>query len=181
MSNAKYYAKLTIVLLVITMVVAGLLGYVNSITENRIAEIKAEKTAAAMKAVMPEAETFNTIDYNGENSLVSAAYKAEGSSGVIGYVFEVVPVGFGGDINMVVGVDTAGKVTGVSIVSMSETSGLGDNAKKPSFLNQYVGKSGTLAVTKDGGSIDALTGATVTSRAVTNGVNAALDAAKELG
>ena len=78
---------------------------------------------------------------------------------------------------MVVGVDLAGTVTGVSIVSMAETSGLGDNAKKESFRSQFVGGSGQLAVTKDGGTIDALTGATVTSRAVTSGVNTAIAAA----
>jgi electron transport complex protein RnfG len=176
--NVKYYAKLTLVLLVITAVVAGLLGLVNAITEDRIAEITEQKTAAAMKAVMPEAETFTEIEYGGDDPLVIGAYRAENASGTNGYVFRVVPMGFGGEIDMVVGVDATGKITGVSIVKMAETSGLGDNAKKESYRNQYVGKSGTLAVTKDGGSIDALTGATVTSRAVTDGVNAALKAAK---
>jgi len=176
-SNMKYFAKLTLVLLIITVVVAGLLGLVNAITEDRIAEITEQKTAAAMRAVMPEAESFSEIEYSGD-PLVIGAYRAENASGTAGYVFRLVPVGFGGEIDMVVGVDTTGKVTGVSIVNMAETSGLGDNAKKESFRSQYVGKSGTLAVTKDGGSIEALTGATVTSRAVTSGVNAALKAAK---
>ena len=75
---------------------------------------------------------------------------------------------------MVVGVDLNGAVTGISIVKMTETSGLGANASNTSFREQYVGKTGTLAVDKDGGEIVALTGATVTSRAVTNGVNAVL-------
>lgn len=81
---------------------------------------------------------------------------------------------------MVVGVGTDGTVTGVSIISMSETSGLGANASKESFRGQFVGKSGELAVSKDGGEIDALTGATITSRAVTSGVNTALVVASEM-
>ena len=81
---------------------------------------------------------------------------------------------------MVVGVGTDGTVTGVSISSMSETSGLGANASKESFRSQFVGKSGVLAVSKDGGEIDALTGATITSRAVTSGVNTALVVASEM-
>ncbi len=107
---------------------------------------------------------------------VAAAYQA----GDQGYVIEVTPSGFGGTIDMVVGVKTDGTVAGVEIISMSETSGLGANASKESFRSQFVGKSGDLAVTKDGGDIDALTGATITSRAVTQGVNTALQAATAL-
>ena len=81
---------------------------------------------------------------------------------------------------MAVGVDESGAVTGVSIVDMSETSGLGANASPESFRSPYVGKSGSVALRKQGGEIDALTGATVTSTAVTRGVNAALAAAAEL-
>ena len=92
----------------------------------------------------------------------------------------VTPSGFGGEISMAVGVDKSGAVTGVSIIQMSETSGLGANAQRESFRSQYVGKSGSVALKKQGGEIDALTGATVTSTAVTKGVNAALQAAAEL-
>ena len=81
---------------------------------------------------------------------------------------------------MAVGVDKSGSITGVSIIQMSETSGLGANAKRESFRSQYIGKSGSVALRKQGGEIDALTGATVTSTAVTKGVNAALAAAAEL-
>ena len=107
---------------------------------------------------------------------MAAVYQADDK----GYVVEVTPSGFGGTIDMVVGVGTDGTVTGVSIISMSETSGLGANASKESFRSQFVGKSGVLAVSKDGGEIDALTGATITSRAVTSGVNTALVVASEM-
>ena len=74
-----------------------------------------------------------------------------------------------------------GKVTGIAIISHSETSGLGANASKPAFKDQFAGLSGTIAVTKDGGTIDSITGATITSRAVCNGVNSAVAAAASMG
>ena len=92
----------------------------------------------------------------------------------------VAPRGFGGEIVMIVGVNTEGVVTGVVITEMSETAGLGAKADDPSFLSQYVGKSGSLTVVKGNAGetqISAITGATVTSRAVTDGVLAAMKAA----
>lgn len=174
-SQLSYYLKLTLTLLLISVVVSGLLGLTNYITADKIDAISAEKTAASMEQVLP-AEVYTPVDYTGTETGVAAVHKADES----GYVVEVTPSGFGGTIDMVVGVSSDGTVTGVSIISMSETSGLGANAAKDSFRSQYVGKTGTLAVNKDGGDIDALTGATITSRAVTNGVNTALRVAAEL-
>ena len=172
MSKAKsgtgYYLKLALTLLVISAVISGLLGLTNFVTKDKIAAINADKTAASMKEVLP-ADTYTQAN-------VAAVYQADDK----GYVVEVTPSGFGGTIDMVVGVGTDGTVTGVSIISMSETSGLGANASKESFRSQFVGKSGELAVSKDGGEIDALTGATITSRAVTSGVNTALVVASEM-
>ena len=170
-----YYLKLAGILLAICVAVSGLLGLTNLVTAERIDAIKAEKTNASMREVLPS-DSYVPVDYNGDDPLVKAVYQAEG-----GYVVEVTPAGFGGELDLVVGVAADGTVTGVSIISHSETSGLGANATKEGFRSQYVGKSGTLAVSKDGGTIDALTGATITSRAVTRGVNAALAVAGELG
>ncbi|MBQ9980675.1 MAG: FMN-binding protein, partial [Oscillospiraceae bacterium] len=86
-----------------------------------------------------------------------------------------------GDIDMMVGVDSDGNVTGVSIVSLKETAGLGAKASEPDFTNQFVGKAGSVSVNKDGGEIVALTSSTITSRAVCDGVNSALNAVKEVG
>lgn len=174
-SSIGYYLKLTLTLLLISAVVAGLLGLTNYVTEDKIAQIAAEKTAASMQEVLP-ADEYTPVEYTGSEANVVSVHKA----GDAGFVVEVTPSGFGGAIDMVVGVSTDGTVTGVSIVDMSETSGLGANASKDSFRSQYVGKSGELAVNKDGGDIDALTGATITSRAVTDGVNTALRVAAEL-
>ena len=164
-------------LLLFGAVVAFLLGLVNRITAEPIADHTAAKTQAAMKTVFP-ADSYEPVQNSGAEKidLVKAVYAA----GDQGWVIEVTPSGFGGLIDMLVGVDTSGAVTGVSIVSLSETSGLGANAVRESFRSQYVGKTKSVKLRKQGGEIDALTGATITSTAVTNGVNAALAAAAEL-
>ena len=169
--------KLAVILFAFAAVVAIALGLVNRLTQERIETFNAEKTAAAMRAVLP-AESYRAVtDSAGSKiGLVKEIYAADDQ----GWVVMVTPSGFGGEIEMAVGVDKSGAVTGVSIVQMSETSGLGANARRESFRSQYVGKSGSVALRKQGGEIDALTGATVTSTAVTKGVNAALQAAAEL-
>ena len=182
-SSVLYVLRLGLTLFLITAVVAGLLGLVNSVTEDRIDEIKAEKTEKAMSAVLAEGVTIGdaVADYPDDTGLVRSVYATSD-----GYVIETAPSGFGGEISMMVGIAGDGTVTGISIISHSETAALGANAAASTqvgtdFRGQFVGQSGTLAVTKDGGSIDALTGATVTSRAVTSGVNAALACAAALG
>lgn len=169
--NPDRASRLIIVLFLISAIVALLLGLTNYITGDKIEAIKAEKTAAAMREVLP-ADSYKPVDYTGEDTRVTELHEA--ASG--GYVVRLTVPGSQNMIDMLVGVGTDGCVTGVAIVDMAETAGLGANAAKPEFRAQYVGRSGELAVTKDGGDIDALTGATVTSRAVTNGVNAALAA-----
>ena len=103
-----------------------------------------------------------------------------------GYAVEVTPGGFDNTITMMVGVDKEGNVLGIDIISHTETAGLGAvaDAATPagvSFREQFAGKAGSVSVTKDGGSLDAITGATITSRAVCAGVNAALNCVAGLG
>lgn len=169
-------AQLVLVLFAISAITALLLGLVNMITAPAIAANELKKTNDAMAAVLP-ADSYDEVEYTGSDPLVTAMYKA----GDAGYVVQVSPSGFGGNLNVMVGVTADGTCSGVSIISHAETSGLGANATKPAFRDQFVGKSGTVAVTKDGGEINALTGATITSRAVANGVNSALAAAKAMG
>ena len=170
----KGMVKTVVTLLAFAAVVAFLLGLVNDVTAENIAKHKADKTMAAMETVLPAGE-YSQVIYEGDPS-VASVYRA----GNDGWIVEVTPSGFGGLIDMMVGVDKSGAVTGVSIVSMSETSGLGANASRESFRSQYVGKTGSVKLKKQGGEIDALTGATVTSTAVTKGVNTALAVAQEL-
>ena len=169
-------ATLVLVLFAISAIVALLLGVTNMITKPYI-DANAEKTKqAAMAEVLP-ADGYEEVEYTGDGT-VDAVYRA----GDAGWVVQVTPAtSFSGTLSVMVGVDMEGKCTGVSIVATGETSGLGSNASKPAFKDQFIGKSGTLAVSKDGGEIDAITGATITSRAVTSGVNSAIAAVAELG
>lgn len=173
-STGAYVLRLTLTLFLITTIVAGLLGLVNYVTANTIAEQIAQKAENAMRQVL-EADGYEPLDVP-EDSAVTAAYRA----GDKGYVVRVAPNGFGGAIDMMVGVDVSGAVTGVAIVSQSETASLGANCTREDFRAQFTGKTGTLSVSKDGGEIEALTGATVTSRAVTEGVNTALEFVQEV-
>ena len=114
-------------------------------------------------------------------ALVSKMYQGEN-----GYAVEVTPGGFDNTITMMVGVDNEGNVTGISIISHTETAGLGAVAAATTsageaFRAQFVGLNGTVSVTKDGGQVEAITSATITSRAVCAGVNAALAAVAAIG
>ena len=177
-SNVMYILRLALTLLIITSVVAAALAGVNSITAPAIAKLTAEKTQQAIEAVLPgggEEIEFAPAD------LVSKVYKGEN-----GYAIEVTPGGFDNTITMMVGVDTEGKVLGISIIKHTETAGLGAVAAAgtpagEAFRGQFVGQSGSVAVTKDGGAMDSITGATITSRAICDGVNAALACAATLG
>ena len=173
MKSAKYILRLTVTLLLITAIVAGLLGLVNYLTEDKIATLQNEKAESAMREVL-EADGYEPLETDLEG--VTALYQA----GDTGYVVRVSVNGFGGAIDMMVGVDTSCTVTGVSIISHSETASLGANCTREDFRAQFVGAAGDLSVKKEDGSIDALTGATVTSRAVTKGVNLALECVKEV-
>lgn len=172
--NAAYILRLTLTLFFISAIVAGLLALVNFVTADTIAEKTAEKAESAMRQVL-EAERYEPMDVP-EGSAVTAAFRA----GDKGYVVRVAPNGFGGAIDMMIGIDADGAVTGVAIVSQSETASLGANCTREDFRQQFIGATDELSVSKDGGTVDALTGATVTSRAVTEGVNTALEFVQEV-
>jgi len=176
-SNVRYILRLTVTLLLITAVVAAALAGVNAITKDKIAALQQEKMNTAMKEVLPGFDNFAACAFTADNSTVKNVYLPHGGDGSA-YVVEVAPAGFGGEISMMVGIQE-GKVTGVSIVSHAETAGLGAIAadggeKGVAFRSQFQGAEGVVKVEKDGGTIDSITGATITSRAVADGVSAAL-------
>ena len=180
-STVKYVLRLSLILFVIAGVVALALAGVNSITAPAIEKLNAEKTQQAIEAVLPGGYDEEVADYANATGLVSKVYK-----GASGYALEVKPGGFDNTITMMVGIDNEGKVLGISIVSHTETAGLGavaaeKTSKGEAFRANFVGASGSVSVTKDGGSVEAITGATITSRAICVGVNAALDCVAGLG
>ena len=171
-------AQLVIILCAIAAVTALLLGLVNMVTGPVIAANAEKKNAEAMNAVLP-ASGYTEVAYTGSDVNVMKMYEANDGAG---YVVQVeCPGSFSGGLQAMVGVNADGSVSGVEIVKHAETSGLGANATKPAFKDQFAGLTGTAAVTKDGGTIDALTGATITSRAVCAGVNSAIAAAASMG
>ena len=177
-STVKYVLRLALTLLAITAVVAACLAGVNSITAPAIAELTAQKTQEAIQAVLPGGG--ESVDFP-ETALVSKVYASD-----TGYAVEVTPGGFDNTITMMVGVDKAGSALGISIISHTETAGLGAVAAAgtpagEAFRGQFVGTSGSVSVTKDGGQMDAITGATITSRAICVGVNAALEVVAKMG
>ena len=187
------FVQLGGILCAITLVVALALGAVNAVTAGPIAEQNAQKIKDSLENVMPGAEseqidvpdgtTATTETKNATSVTILSAYKMTKDGADAGYCVEVGATGFGGAVDTMVGIDSDGKVTGISVISASsETPGLGARSTEPEFQAQFAGQVGTeVAVAKDGGSIDALTGATITSRAVSEGVVAAAQFAAEQG
>ena len=174
MKQTLYILRLVMTLLAITALVAAALAGVNAITADRIAADKAEKTRQAIEKVLSGATDFAETAFEDETGLVKTVYRSSA-----GYAVEVAPAGFGGAITMMVGISNEGKVLGLQVISHTETPGLGavaggKGAAGQSFRDSFVGLFGSVAVSKDGGEADTITGATITSRAVAEGVNAAL-------
>ena len=172
-------------LFIICIVVTALLGLTNAVTAPKIEELAVETQEAAKKEVLADAASFGDAEQTQLSGTTYTYYKGFAADGsVMGYVVETVSKGYGGDISLMVGVGVDGTVQGVSILSINETAGLGMNAENPEFLEQFLGKSGTIGVQKNGSSdteIQALTGATITSEAMADGVNQALLVCEQLG
>ena len=193
--NSKAIFKDTLILFIITVISGCLLGYVYGLTKDPIARQQEETKLNAYSQVMQNASDFKeefkdqikdsatalTDNYGTNGIEIINALTAYDQEEIIGYVIQVVDKdGFNGDIEITVGIDTEGVITGVEILSIDETVGLGMNAQNEEFRNQYVGKKvESFTVTKSGSKndneIDALSGATIASNAMTYGVNGALD------
>lgn len=152
--------------LALVSAIAGLaLSYTYVSTAPRIAAEAEKKLNTALTEVFSEADNFKKLS--------EETFEAQKQGKKIGLVSKVAPAGYGGAIQMLVGVDQNKKVTGVKILSLTETPGLGTNATNPDFLKQFVGKSTQDKIMpKD--DIDAITGATITTQAVCDGVKKAL-------
>ena len=183
--------KNTLVMLAIAVVAGGILGVVYEVTKEPIAIMEAkEKQAANQKVFMLASSFSDSIDISGltsetlENDYSGVditdcieAYDAEGN--ILGYVLEVTShEGYGGDIVFRIGIENDGNINAISITDISETAGLGMRAEEvlvPQFKNR---NEASFEVTKTGAisdnQIDAISSATITSKAVTKGVNAAL-------
>lgn len=189
--------KNALILMGITLVSGLLLGVVYEVTKGPIEVQSAKAQQEAYQEVFPDAkeleplyETKEKLEQEAAKKMESAglsaetiedAYRVLGEDGtVLGMVMNVTTSeGYGGDINFSMGIQKDGTVNGISILSISETAGLGMKAAEESFYGQFAGKQvDSFSYTKDGASqeneIDAISGATVTTNAITNGVNAGI-------
>lgn len=194
--SGKFILKVAGTLTVISLVVAALLGLVDSVTRDKIAAIEAENTRIAMSAVAPEGSEFG--DKMEITDALAAAASAQGGklvelypmtngSADAGYVMKISASGSQGSIVMMVGVDANKAITGISVVSHSETSGIGTkvvgnepNAAGEPVLDQFIGMSGSGSLVV-GKNITAVSGATVSTKGINMGANAALAVAELLG
>ena len=192
----KFILKVAGTLTVISLVVAALLGFVNSITADKIAEIDAENTRIAMSAVAPEGSEFGDKIEVTDDMVAAAAtqsgkilelYPVTNGGAEAGYVMKISASGSQGTIVMMVGVDANKAITGISVVSHAATSGIGTkvvgnepNAAGMPVLDQFVGLSGAGSLVV-GSNITAISGATVSTKGITMGANAALAVADVLG
>ncbi len=187
--DVKEIIKVGAILFVITALAAALLGFVNANTAPLIAENNIKKEQTALKAVMPDAAEFKELEITPElknaedgRGEITKAYTALDQSGrVTGACVITETSGYDIGIQTVTGVNEDKTVAGVEIISLNETPGLGAKATDASFREQYTGKSAGIGVSKSGATdtdIQAISGATLTSKGVTNGVNIALDAAE---
>ncbi|HBT49254.1 MAG: Electron transport complex, RnfABCDGE type, G subunit [Caldanaerobacter subterraneus] len=180
----KETVKVGLILFLITAVAGVILGVSNAVTSEKIAEMEEIANNTAKQEVLKEAKSFVTLDEkrlkeiagSNQNVLeISEGYDA--NSSLVGYVFKITSNGYGGEIQFMVGISKKGYITGIKILNHKETPGLGANATKSFFTDSFKGKSvaDKLVVVKHppkaDNEIQALTGATITSNAIVNGVN----------
>ncbi len=189
------FMKDALILFAITLVAGACLGGVYTVTKEPIAAAQLEAKKEAYRTVLSDAADFRADDYaavietaNGElgglsygNVLIDECVTGvDGSGSLLGYVVTATSKdGYGGNITVSVGITSAGEVKGIEFLTLAETAGLGMNADQPEWKAQYANKTvDEFTVTKSGASadneIDAISGATITSRAVTGAVNSAL-------
>lgn len=176
--------KLTVVLFLVCAIVAGVLGGVNLITKDKIAEQDRIKTEKAYAAVLASDNGYTEVSFD-KTSFPTVDSINECNNGA-GWVVTTTFSGAQGSITMAVGVDTDMKCTGISIISHAETSGLGAKAAAASeygdwWRGQFIGTGDDVALTKYGGTIDSITAATITSNAVAGAVAESIKAVESLG
>lgn len=183
-------AKLGGILLVITVIAATILGFANDKTAVLIEETNEKANNEARQAALPSAEEFEELEaaeleeLKKENPEVLDVHKGLKGGEVIGYTVKTGPGGYGGPVEIITGINSEMKIEGVRIGNNTETPGLGSLAAEEPFYGQFTDKDAApLEVVKSAPSdnqILAITGATITSEAVTNGVNSAIEVVEKI-
>jgi H+/Na+-translocating ferredoxin:NAD+ oxidoreductase subunit G len=188
----NYFIKLGLVLLIITAIASGILAFINSITEPIIIENQKRAQVEARKDVLSKATTFVADSVNVEkkatvNNPLKKVAKSAGNKfyyfvgtdddkNIIGYTFVASQYGYSSEIKTMVGVNNDFTLNKIKIIYQSETPGLGANCETQDYASKYELKTKKeLKVDKDGGKIASLTGATITTRAITNSIRESLE------
>ena len=166
----------TIALFVICLVSTALLALANNVTAPIIDELAIKNEEASRKTVLSDADTFEVKSADGIDYVVGL----DKNGNEVGMVFTSTSKSYGGDMIVMTGVDTEGKITGIELLQINDTPGLGMNAQKPEFKDKFIGMSDEIKILKNSANaanneIDALSGATISSNAVADAVNEALD------
>lgn len=195
----KQMIRDSLILFAITLIAGLLLGGVYAITKNPIAKTQEDKKNEAYQAVFTDAAEFTEVTdaADAQQILADAGYTKDridevkaamdADGNILGYVMTITSSeAYGGELQLAMGIRMDGTVNGISFLSLSETIGLGMEAKKPEFQEQFAGKQVEQFVYSKAGAaadneIDALSGATITTNAVTNAVNAGICYAGALG
>lgn len=186
MNNLSFFKKYSdvfkaiIVLTVVCLVISAALAVTNFMTKDKIAEMEKQSSIEAMESLIPGGK-FAKADTSKIKGIEDAEiYVATKGDKTLGYIITTVAKGYsGGDVKVMTAVSPQNKIIGVNILSASdETPGLGQNVTKPAFYEQFIGKTSGVNCVKNGASgnqINAVTGATITSKAVTSAISEALD------
>ncbi len=171
--------RLSLVLLLITAVTGIILGAVYTVTLEPIRAAKEREKMEALAATLPGAKEFKNIEVK-DGGIIKEINEGSDGGALLGYNFTVEPKGYAGPIELVVGIAKDGKVMDIKILKHGETPGLGAKSTEPKFSDQFKNKAvSKIEVSKNppanDSEIQAISGATITSRAVASGVNAALD------
>ena len=166
-------------LFAVTAVTGLILGVVQHYTSIAIKRVEMEAQNAAFRIVLPDGKNFEEFEVK-PDEFVAEIKKADDGSKLVGWCMNVNSKGYGGIVNFIVGITKDGGVKAINILSHSETPGLGAKSTEPEFYGQFADKKATpLKVVKGSASnpdeIVAISGATITSNAVTSGVNAAVE------
>lgn len=168
-ATAKKEFPAWLILTIIVLVAAVLLVLTNGLTADTIEAQSLAAADASRRSVMPAAETFTALPLS-DGAPVDDCYEASAGGSVVGHTAQITVKGCGGPIEIIVGVGNDGAITAVSIggSDFSETAGMGARVKEDAFRTQFDGLTAPVVLKED---IDAVSGATISSRAVTNGVN----------
>lgn len=180
MNRAKEILMPALILFIICVIVTAALAGTNALTKDKIAELAIQTQNEAMARVI-EADGFENLTASLDGTDFTYYTALQGGE-VGGYIFVTSAKGYGGDVSVMTAVACDGSIIAIEVLSASdETPGLGANATKSEWWEQFKGMSGEIKVNKDGGEVDALTGATITSRAVASAVDTALKYFESLG